>query len=108
MPAEFNRIDSFDRLDEIFSESHERPVVIFKHSNSCGISADLQYQLASVDGMINMVVVQESRPLSDAIAQRTGFRHQSPQVFVIKDGEVVYQASHYAIDPKTIGEHINK
>lgn len=108
MPAAFNRINSFDRLDEIFNESHERPVVIFKHSNNCGISADLQYQLGSVNGVIEMVVVQESRPLSDAIAQRTGFRHQSPQAFVIRDGEVVYQASHYAIDPKAIEEHITK
>ncbi len=108
MSATFNRIDTFDRLDEVFTASHEHPVVIFKHSNSCGISADLHYQLSSVNGEINMVVVQESRALSDAIAERTGFRHQSPQAFVIKDGKPVYQASHYAIDPRAIQEHITK
>ncbi len=108
MSATFNRIDTFARLDEVFTESHERPVVIFKHSNSCGISADLQSQLAAVNGEINVVVVQESRPLSDAIAERTGFRHQSPQAFVIRDGKAVYQASHYAIDPRAIQEYIAK
>ncbi|CAN5663971.1 bacillithiol system redox-active protein YtxJ [soil metagenome] len=108
MSATFNRIDTFDRLDEVFAASHERPVIIFKHSNSCGISADLQYQLGSVNGEINIVVVQESRALSDAVAERTGFRHQSPQVFVIENGKPVYQASHYAIDPRAIEKHISK
>jgi bacillithiol system protein YtxJ len=101
-------LDSIERLDELFDESHRKPVVVFKHSNSCGISSHLFEEIGEVEGDINVVVVQESRHVSDAIAERTGFRHHSPQAFVLKDGRAVYQASHYAIDPQKISANLEE
>jgi bacillithiol system protein YtxJ len=48
---------------------------------------------------VNLIVVQDHRAISNEVERRTGRRHQSPQAFVIKNGEPVYHASHYAIDP---------
>lgn len=104
--AEINVIRSQEELDGLFAASQENPVVIFKHSRTCGISLDIFEQVKNVDGTINVVVVQESRPLSDNIAERTGYRHHSPQAFVIKNGSVDYHATHYAIDPSDIQKKI--
>ena len=98
MAANFIDVVSIDDLNEIFAASANEPVVLFKHSSTCGISADLYDQMQRVDGDIYLIVVQDARDVSDAIADRTGIRHQSPQAFVIRDGKAVYHGSHYGID----------
>jgi bacillithiol system protein YtxJ len=98
MPANFINLESIDRLDRLFAESHERPVVLFKHSTRCGISAGVYRKVGQVEGDINVVVMQTHRDISNAIAARTGVRHESPQAIVLIDGEPVYHASHYDIE----------
>ena len=106
MPANFIQLDSLAKLDALFEESHTRPVALLKHSDSCGISAHILFQLGEVDGDIHVLVIQENRPLSNVTAERTGHRHQSPQAFVIKDGKPIYHATHYGIDPVKINEFL--
>jgi bacillithiol system protein YtxJ len=43
------------------------------------------------------VLVREDRPLSLAIAERSGVAHQSPQVICFEGGKAVGHASHYDI-----------
>ena len=109
--ASINKIDSFEKLDDVFARSHEGPVVLFKHSNRCGISSHVFEMAQEVDAELNVVVIQENRPISDEITARTGYTHQSPQAFVIADGKVVYHATHYGIDASRIeqalGLHAN-
>mgnify|MGYP002651271443 CR=1 FL=1 len=107
MAANFIKIPSIEALSDLFAASKDRPVVIFKHSNSCGISADLFHQVASIDGDVHLVVVQERRDISDKIAELTGIRHASPQAFVISEGNPVYQSSHYGIDPRAIQKELD-
>ncbi len=104
--AKFIEIESAEKLDELFAASRTEPVIIFKHSNTCGISADLYEQVSSMDRTINLVTVQISRGISNEIESRLGIRHQSPQAFVIKDGKAVYHASHYAISPDAIEKNL--
>lgn len=104
--AEVTVIRSQEELDKLFDASHDEPVFIFKHSSTCGISLHVFEQVSEINGNINVVVVQESRPLSDNIAERTGQRHQSPQAFVIKNGVVDYHATHYAIDAGAIQQKL--
>lgn len=106
MSANFITIDSLDTLDALFERSYDEPVVIFKHSSRCGISAHLKEEISGLDADINLVVVQTSREISVAVESRTGFRHQSPQAFVIQNGRAVYHASHYGIDPIAISAHL--
>ena len=101
-----NKVDSIEKLDELFERSKLEPVLLFKHSDSCGISAHVLDMVQEVDGDVNVIVVQENRDLSNEVAKRTGHTHQSPQAFVLRYGKPVYHATHYGIDPKSIEEKL--
>jgi bacillithiol system protein YtxJ len=105
--AVINTIESMADLDSAFERSFEKPVIIFKHSNTCGISAHVFEMTSEIDADIDVIVIQEHRDLSNNVAARTGYVHQSPQAFVLKDGVPIYHATHYGIDPKKILEVIS-
>ena len=100
--ATITKVDSIEKLDALFERSHREPVVLFKHSNACGISAHVLEMVSEFDGEINVIVVQQNRDLSNQVAVRTGHTHQSPQAFVLVNGKPIYHATHYAIDPDAI------
>jgi bacillithiol system protein YtxJ len=102
MAVHINNISSLEHLDELFVESHIRPVLLFKHSNSCGLSTDVFEQVSAVIHSINLVIVQRDRQISNAVAERLAIRHASPQAFVLWEGRPIYHATHYAIDPVEI------
>ena len=102
MPANFIKVETLDTLERLFTDSFERPVVLLKHSTSCGISSGVYREVSQVGGDVNVVVVQTHRELSNSISHRTGIRHESPQAIVLVDGQAVYHASHYDIE----AEHI--
>jgi bacillithiol system protein YtxJ len=90
-------------LDAAIAESRERPVVIFKHSRTCGISCEAFDELhahladAPVDASYNLITVQHHRGVSDEAAARFGVRHETPQVILLRDGVPVWNASHFRI-----------
>jgi bacillithiol system protein YtxJ len=88
-------------FDDLVEASYERPVVLLKHSVACSLSArgrDQFRQLAhDEDVPLYEVIVQYARDVSNYIASETGVRHETPQVFVISQGEVTYHASHSRI-----------
>ncbi len=104
MPAIFKYIETNEDLDALFAASYEHPVALLKHSNSCGISSHTMYLLEEVDAVVNVIVIQEHRDLSNEVEIRTGHRHQSPQLFVLHDGKPIYHATHYGVDPAKVGE----
>jgi len=80
----------------------ETPLLLFKHSRTCPISHTAHAQLeafrrAHPDAAVRVVVVQEERPLSQAIAAATGVRHESPQALLLHRGAVRWHASHGGI-----------
>jgi bacillithiol system protein YtxJ len=97
MKAQFIQLNSIDQLDELFEVSKTKPITFFKHSITCPISANVFEEVANVDSTIFLIVVQDSRDISNAIARKTGIKHESPQAIVIKKGEPVFHASHYDI-----------
>lgn len=103
-----NKVDSLAKLDDVFARSHASPVVLFKHSNRCGISSHVFEMVRDIDAELNVVVIQENRDISDEIAVRTGYTHQSPQAFVIVAGKPVYHATHYGIDPGRIAQFLSQ
>jgi thioredoxin 1 len=44
-----------------------------------------------------MITVQTHRPVSDAVAKLLGVRHETPQAILLRDGKVVWNASHFRI-----------
>jgi bacillithiol system protein YtxJ len=101
------KLDTLDKLQAAIEESRIRPVLLFKHSTSCGISVGVFREVSLVDSDINLVVVQTDRRISNEIERRIGIRHESPQAIVLKDGEAVYHASHYDITADDINKHLN-
>ncbi len=77
------------------------PGWILKHSNTCPVSSAALDEVTAFLGDTPMpagvVVVQEARPLSNWLASRLGFVHQSPQLFLVRSGTVLWQASHWGI-----------
>jgi len=78
------------------------PVWLFKHSSSCGISTAAydeygNYLSAKPDQGAAHIVIQSHRPLSNLTAQILSRVHQSPQLFLLANGEVLWAASHWSI-----------
>jgi bacillithiol system protein YtxJ len=106
MKANFTKVDSTEKLDELFQKSHEAPVLVFKHSTTCPISAAAYRQIEGIDGDVNIIIVQTARGVSNELANRTGIRHESPQAIVLKDGKPVYHASHYNVQADEVNEKL--
>src|SRR4051812_3812272 len=90
-------------LDDAIVESRQRPVLLFKHSRYCGVSCEALDELqahiqgAPDDVAYRVITVQTHRPISDAIAQRLGLRHETPQAILLRDEKIVWNASHFRI-----------
>jgi bacillithiol system protein YtxJ len=93
-------------LEEALSLSHVRPLLLFKHSHTCGISAEaldelqahIDEQPPAVPVAYAMVTVQTHRDLSNTISQRLGLRHETPQAILVRGGRVVWSASHFHVN----------
>lgn len=106
----WHQIVQIDQLDTIIEESKNKPVVIFKHSTRCGISRGVlsiferNYNLKEDQIKLYFLNLLAHRDISNEIAARFKVHHESPQLLVIKDGEVVHHNSHHSID----AEHLSK
>ena len=96
-------------LEQLLERSKTEPILIFKHSTQCSISTQVHEEFADfAEGFRSLacgvVLVIENRRLSDAIAGRFGIRHESPQALLIKDGRVVWHASHWSITSDSLSD----
>ena len=101
--ANFIPVPDSQTLEQLFARSHREPVVLFKHSSTCPISATAYREVERVAGDINLVVVQKARAVSNEIESRTGVRHESPQALVLRDGKAVWSASHWNVTAEALG-----
>ena len=76
-------------------------LLLLKHSPRCGVSRWAVEELESLEGEdlapIAVLDVVADRPLAYELAERTGVRHQSPQLLYFEDGELRWDLSHGAI-----------
>jgi bacillithiol system protein YtxJ len=104
MHPDLTPLEGLDELDRALAESRTRPVLLFKHSYTCGVSAEaLDELLAHLaerrrDAHYAMVTVQTHREVSNAIAAKLGVRHETPQALLVRDGAVVWSASHFRVN----------
>ena len=102
MEANFSPVSDDAALEELFARSHTEPVLLFKHSNACPISARAYSQMTAVRTPVSIVVVQKSRDISREVEQRTGVRHETPQALVLRNGRAVWNASHFDINADVV------
>jgi bacillithiol system protein YtxJ len=104
----FRTLDSETDWSDALSRSADQPVFLFKHSAACPVSgqADQEMQqLAEEENLpVYKLVVQESRALSDEIADALGIRHETPQAILLEDQEPVFDTSHFDVTADTLLE----
>ncbi|MDT0643894.1 bacillithiol system redox-active protein YtxJ [Zunongwangia sp. F363] len=108
----WNELTSLEQLNEIEKESEEHPVAILKHSTRCGISRMVLKQFESdyKDDYrrvkLYFLDLLSHRDVSNEIASRFQVRHESPQLIILNNKEVVHHSSHQDIKAETL-ETIN-
>ena len=103
-------LTSVNEWHDVLEKSKEEPVLVLKHSTTCPISAAAyqEYDASAVDVPKYFLKIQDNRPVSDEIANDLGIRHESPQLFLVKDGKATWQATHHAINQSKIGEAVKE
>ena len=96
MGKNFFRIDDRATLENLLTDSSRKPVIVFKHSNACSISARAYREMEKLDE-VNILEVQTAREISRELANLTGVRHETPQVIILRDGKAVWNASHFEV-----------
>ncbi|WP_448606672.1 bacillithiol system redox-active protein YtxJ [Paenimyroides ceti] len=99
------------QLEELTALSTSQTVLIFKHSTRCIISKMALKNFESEFNLEGKVIpyfldLIAYRALSNAIANDFNVQHQSPQLLVIKNAEVVYHESHEGIDASVLKVYI--
>jgi bacillithiol system protein YtxJ len=101
----WKHLTSIEDLDQLTAESATKPALILKHSNRCNICHVVLNRIERnwndedeqkvVPYFLDLLA---HRGVSNAIAERFGVEHESPQVLLIRDGKCIYSASHSGIN----------
>ena len=104
---EIQDVQASEDLQKILETSHLKPVLLFKHSTACPLSARAWRQYSSFAATTSAsefwrVLVIENRGISLDIADTLRIRHQSPQVILFHKGQPVWYESHWGIDGRAL------
>lgn len=102
MSNNFLRIDDRAALENLLTDSRERPVIVFKHSNSCPLSSRAYREMEKLDGQVNLLEVQSAREVSRELSNLIGVPHETPQVIVLRDGKAVWNVSHFDVKAEAV------
>lgn len=100
--AQFTPIDTTTSLDAFFAQEGDQPAILFLHDPGCFVSMSAYQEVTKLPDTVALVNVQRAKDVSRAIAQRTGIKHESPQVIIIRQGQAIWSASHFAITAQQI------
>ena len=106
--AQYISLSNTQEVDDLIEQSHDQPVIIFKHSTSCSISSlakarvDGALRTGSLTHPVYLLDLLRHRDVSNYIAERLEVRHESPQVILVDAGRSSYVATHLDIDPAAI------
>lgn len=95
-----NKIESVEQFEQILKE--QKSFYILKHSLTCPISQAAYEEFESYDQENPnfpqyFLAVQDSRPLSNHIAEKFHIKHESPQAILFNNHDVAWHASHWKI-----------
>ncbi len=102
-----NNCRSIEDFQQLLQQSHQKPVLLFKHSNACPVSARARHKFKKFVATVKeievwQVLVIENRAISQHIARESGIHHQSPQVILFDNGRAVWDESHWSISEKSL------
>jgi len=99
------KIESIEQFDQLVDNN--RKFYLLKHSLTCPIShaAYKEYEKFSNENQdvpTYYLAVQESRSLSNEVAERFQIKHESPQAILFANGEGIWNASHWKITNRSL------
>jgi bacillithiol system protein YtxJ len=110
---EIKELLTVEDWQQCMENSYEAPQLLLKHSTACPISAEAfkEFQIYTQQAkrrlQFALVKVIESRPVSNEIATEMHVKHESPQVLLIRDQEVLWHTSHWNITFEKLEQEIN-
>jgi bacillithiol system protein YtxJ len=110
MHPNLTTLERIEELDTLLADSQTQPLLLFKHSYTCGISAEALDELIEHLNEENphvryaMVTVQTHRDVSNAVSARLGVRHETPQALLVRNGRVVWSASHFRVNADSLSK----
>lgn len=99
-------------LDAALSQAQTGTVLIFKHSTRCPVSGmalrmfERDYAPELSEAKPYFLDLIAHRPLSNRIAHVLQVEHESPQLIVVKNGQVVHTASHHMISAQDVKKFV--
>lgn len=108
------QLESVEQLNDVLKTTFDKPVLLFKHSTRCGISAMVLRSFESTWSSgselcgLYFLDLLNHREISNEIEKLTGITHQSPQAIVLKGSEIIYDASHSSIEARRIESILKK
>ena len=100
----FVELHNNEQLDEFLAASNGNPAILFKHSDSCGISAQAYREMSRLAQQVGIITVQNARDLSDEIERRFSLPHETPQALIIRNNELLWETSHGRVRVTAIEE----
>ncbi|MCD8509996.1 MAG: bacillithiol system redox-active protein YtxJ [Bacillus sp. (in: Bacteria)] len=104
----FRKVTTFEE----FISLHEKYATFFllKNSTTCPISHEAfketeKYATENNEVPVFYLNVQESRPLSNEIADRYEVKHESPQLLLFHGNKVAWHESHWKVTKKVWKKH---
>ena len=104
-----NKIESIEEFDQFLASSNEEPLLLFKHSTRCPISTtalreyeaflDHQGEAGRRHAYLDIIAF---RDVSNAVAERSGVRHESPQALLFENGTARWNDSHGRITKESL------
>ncbi|PKG24959.1 bacillithiol system redox-active protein YtxJ [Niallia nealsonii] len=104
------KIDTVEEFNEVVKNNES--ILFLKHSLTCPISQAgfeqyQQYTANNNEVDAYYLAVQDSRPLSNHIAETYDIKHESPQVLLFADNKVVWNASHHNITVSALKDAVS-
>lgn len=97
MSDQFIPVTDTTAVGHLIEQSHNAPVLVFKHDPYCPISAAAHRQLEQLGYDIPTIDVAHDKDVAQDVVARTGVEHASPQTILLRNGQAVWSASHYDI-----------
>ena len=113
MNKNWSNLTEENQIAEIIALSSSIPVYIFKHSTTCGISAqakeNVEISYKNTDKPLSFYYLDllKFRSISNEVASKLNVHHQSPQLILIHDGQVVFTTSHHKIKATIIEDSLS-
>lgn len=110
---QWNSLNSVNDIHRIVESSKTKPQVIFKHSTTCPISGMAKMRVEdNISGLkkdadFHYLDLLRYRDISSQIAENLSVHHESPQIILLVDGEVIYDASHFDISIDELNESLD-